>query len=453
MITTLLRVLGVLAALWLAGCSTVRPWVNEPLAGPLAAVDNFSEGERDPSIMMAVMLSGGGARAAAFSYGVLAELQRSRFAWAGRETSLLEKVDLVGGVSGGSIMAAYLAVFGSDGLNQFEQDYLRQDFQDSLISHALRPRNLVSLTSPWFGRSQLLAERLDTLYQGATFGSLPHRPGHPDLLITATDMSLGTGFEFTRDQFDLICSDLKSVPVSFAVAASSAVPLLLSPVTVRNYAGNCPAPAANDGGKGDYRARLYSEQAQSYLNAQRRPYIHLVDGGLSDNLGVRRLLDNALAGGGLGQTLQKSGVPAGSVHKLVLISVNSERDPSSNIDMSDRIPGVAEVLDTLLFGTGARATKETQEFLADITRQWKAELAQRQDGSVDVFSPDAQVHVIQVNLRDAPDPLRRRELLQVPTAFSIAPKDVNQLIEAGGAILRESPEFKALLRSLSDAPR
>jgi NTE family protein len=145
MITTLLRVLGVLAALWLAGCSTVRPWVNEPLAGPLAAVDNFSEGERDPSIMMAVMLSGGGARAAAFSYGVLAELQRSRFAWAGRETSLLEKVDLVGGVSGGSIVAAYLAVFGSDGLNKFEQDYLRQDFQDSLISHALRPRNLVSL--------------------------------------------------------------------------------------------------------------------------------------------------------------------------------------------------------------------------------------------------------------------------------------------------------------------
>ena len=72
---------------------------------------------------------------------------------------------------------------------------------------------------------------------------------------------------------------------------------------------------------------------------------------------------------------------------------------------------------------------------------------------MDVFSPDAQVHVSQVNLRDAPDPLRRRELLQVPTAFSIAPKDVNQLIEAGGAILRESPEFKALLRSLSDAPR
>jgi NTE family protein len=453
MLTALLRVLGVLAALWLAGCSTVRPWVNEPLAEASATTDGFADGERDPSILMAVMLSGGGARAAAFSYGVLSELQRSRVTWAGHETSLLEKVNLVGGVSGGSIMAAYFSVFGSDGLNQFEQDYLRQDFQDSLISHALRPGNLVSLTSPWFGRSHLLAERLDTLYQGATFGSLKHRPGHPELLITATDMSLGTGFEFTRDQFDLICSNLKSVPISFAVAASSAVPLVLSPVTLRNFAGNCPAPETNDGGKGDYRARLYSEQAQSYLNVRSRPYIHLVDGGLSDNLGVRRLLDNALAGGGLRHTLQKSGIQPGSVRKLVLISVNSERDPSSNIDMSDRIPGMADVLDTLLFGTGARATKETQEFLADVTRQWKAELARRQDGSKDVFAQDAQVHVIQVNLRDAPDPLRRRELLQVPTAFSIPKKDVNQLIEAGGTILRESPEFKALLLSLRDASR
>jgi NTE family protein len=231
------------------------------------------------------------------------------------------------------------------------------------------------------------------------------------------------------------------------------VPLLLSPVTVRNFAGSCPAPAANDGVKDDYRARLYSEQAQSYLDARNRPYIHLVDGGLSDNLGVRRLLDSALAGGGLRHTLKKSGIQPGSVRKLVLISVNSERDPSSNIDMSDRIPGMAEVLDTLLFGTGARATKETQEFLADITRQWKAELAQRQGGSKDVFVQDAQVHVIQVNLRDAPDPLRRRELLQVPTAFSISKKDVNQLIDAGGTILRESPEFQALMRSLSGTPR
>ena len=446
--------LAMLWALLLAGCSSARPWINAPLqAVAPPAAETWADGGRDPSILMAVMFSGGGARAAAFGYGVLSELQQSRFHVAGRDTDLLAEVDLAGGVSGGSIMAAYLSTFGSAGLARFEADYLRQNFQDSLISHAMRPGNLVALTSPWFGRSHLLAERLDTLYQGATFGDLARRPGHPELLITATDMSLGTGFECTRDQFDLICSDLSSVPVSFAVTASSAVPILLSPVTLRNYAGTCQPPGEQDETWSDYRARLYREQARSYLDVQNRPYIHLVDGGLSDNLGVRRLLDNALAGGGLRSALRRSGVLPGTIRKLVLISVNSERDPSNNIDMSDRLPGMAQVLDTLLFGAGARATKETQEFLADVTRQWRAEVMQRHDGREDVFAPDAQVHVIQVNLRDAPESLRRRELMQVPTAFSISQQDVTQLIEAGRTILRESPEFKALVRSLAQDAR
>ncbi|MDZ7919391.1 patatin-like phospholipase family protein [Rhodoferax sp.] len=410
--------------------------------------------ERDPSILMAVIFSGGGARAAAFGYGVLSELQASRFVWKGQESNLLQKVDLVGGVSGGSIMAAYLATYGEKGLGRFEHEYLRRDFQDSLLNYALRPGNLVSLTSPWFGRSHLLAERLDALYQSATFGDLARRPGHPELLITATDMSLGTGFDFSKSQFDLICSKLEDVPVSFAVAASSAVPLLLSPVTLRNFAGQCPPPAQQGDAWDDYRTRLYRDQARSYLDSKNRPYIHLVDGGLSDNLGVRRMLDSALADGGLRPTLLRTGIAPGTIRKLVLISVNSERDPSANIDMSDRLPGTAEVLDTLLFGAGARATKETQEFLADLTRQWKSELAQRYHGGQDVFAPDAQVHVIQVNLRDAPDVVQRRKLLQVPTALSISDQDVTQLIGAGRTILSESPEFKNLMQALrQDAPR
>ena len=47
----------------------------------------------------------------------------------------------------------------------------------------------------------------------------------------------------------------------------------------------------------------------------------------------------------------------------------------------------------------------------------------------------------------APD-LSRRRLLQVPTAFSIAHEEVTDLIEAGGSVLRHSPEFRALVQSL-----
>jgi NTE family protein len=192
---------------------------------------------------------------------------------------------------------------------------------------------------------------------------------------------------------------------------------------------------------------MYRSQAKSYLDAKRRPYIHLVDGGLADNLGVRRLLDRALAGGGLRRSLSDAGLPPGSIRKLVLVTVNSERDPANNIDADDQVPSLAQVGDALLFGTGSRATIETQEFLADITRQWRADLkTHRGDGS-DAFAADAEIHVVAVNLRDAKGDMRR-ELLQTPTAFSISGSEVTQLIEAGRDVLRRSSEFQTLVRSL-----
>jgi len=399
-----------------------------------------------------VTLSGGGARAAAFGFGVLTEMQNTVFEWNGRRTTLLDATDVVSGVSGGSIVAAYYAAHGIEGLPRFEHEFLRQNFQNSLITQALRPGNLVDLTSPWFGRTHLLARRLDELYAGKTFGDVEKRPRHPQLFITATDMSLGTGFEFTWEQFALICSDLRSVPLSFAVAASSAVPLLLSPMTLKNHADQCTGrPAGTHLARAtasDYRSRLYRVNEQSYLDAKRKPYIHLVDGGLSDNLGVQRLLDRALAGGGLRESFSEVGIPPGSIRKLVLITVNAERDPSFNIDTSDKVPDMLQVVDSLLFGTGARATRETQEYLRDITEQWRKTLAEHPHSGGDVFAPNAEIHVVPVNLRDSPDDVARPRLLQIPTAFSIEQHEVTDLIEAGGSVLRHSPEFRALVKSL-----
>ena len=198
----------------------------------------------------------------------------------------------------------------------------------------------------------------------------------------------------------------------------------------------------------DYRSRLYRAQESSYLDAKTRPYIHLVDGGLVDNLGVRRLLDRTLAGGGLRSSFREVGIPTGSIRRVVLITVNSERDPSANVNASDKVPGMAAVVDALVFGAGARATTETQEFLADLTRQWKEELRTGSGRGADAFARDAEIHVIQVNLRDAPESAGRRQLLQIPTALSISGDEVDNLIEAGGSILRNSPEFKALQKSL-----
>jgi len=446
----------VLSLLLLSACSSVRPWINAPMASEQLQAAHINE-TRDPSLVMAVTISGGGARAAAFGYGVLRALDEVRFDWNGKPLTLLDATDLISGVSGGSIVSAYYAAFGREGLPRFEADFLRQNFQGGLISLLLRPASLHELSSPWFGRSNLLQRQLDVLYRGMTFADLNARPRHPQLIVTATDLTRGNGFEFTWDQFALICSDLGQVPLSFAVAASSAVPIALSPLTVKNYASQCPADvaqsvahtaAAGASGVADYRQRMYRAQINEYLDSSARPYIHLVDGGLADNLGVQRLLDRALMSGGLRDTFREVAVPPGSVRKVVLVVVNAERDPSRNLDLSDEVPGVFDVADALLFGTGARATHETQEYLRDVMRAWGQEVQDRGRGTgADVFAQGAEIHVITVNLRDAPVHQRRR-LLQVQTAFSLPGQEVSELIEAGGQVLRDSADFQRLVRSL-----
>ncbi len=443
-------------ALLLGGCSTARPWINQPIRpdspAPAALVRPADDG-RPPAIIGAVALSGGGARAAAFGLGVLKELKGTGFDWEGRPTTLMDEMGLVSGVSGGSVLASYYAAFGDETFTRFESDFLLQDFQAGLIAHAFSPRSLYRIGSPWYGRSNVLAEKLDKLYRGKTFADLQARHGGPRLLVTATDLTTGAPFEFTPEQFALICSDLNSVPLSLAVAASSSVPLLLSPVTVRNYAGNCAQSlqvTAAAHGQDNLQARLLHASVQSYLDAEERPYLHLVDGGLIDNLGVRGLLVRATAGGTLDASFQH--LPHASVHKIVLISVNSERDIGERIDRSERVPGVSQVLNALVFGAGSRATGETLAAMSDNSARWRQELEATRGKADSPFAADAELYIISVSLRDVQDAAARSALLQVPTALTILPWQVSQLQEAGRAALRASPEYQRLRASLRQAP-
>jgi NTE family protein len=445
------------AAVLLSACSTVRPWINQPLdaasavpAAPMTApvVDARAPA---PSIVAAVTLSGGGARAAAFGLGVLEELKATQFELDGRPTTLLDEVGLISGVSGGSILAGYYAAFGDEVFTRFEREFLLVNFQSSLIQDiVLTPRTVYQLSSPWYGRSNALARRLDTVFRGRRFGDLRAQHSSRRLLVTATDLTTGAPFEFTPEQFALICSDLDSVPLSFAVAASSSVPLLLSPMTLRNYAGSCQSPAPLDGGHEadlNLSARLLQIIAGSYRNAEERPYIHLVDGGIVDNLGVRSLLERTVAAGSLGASF--SGRPPGSVRNIVLFSVNSERDTTDRIDKSDRVPSTSQVLDSLVFGAGSRMTTETTAMMSDVARRLSGELQAARSLPGSPFAADAEIHVINLSLHDLHDASLRHAVLRVPTALTILPGQVSELRAAGRLALRESAAFQQLRRSLN----
>jgi NTE family protein len=446
----------VVAVAVLTGCSTYRPWINEglPAVGGALPVAPSPPPRALPPVVAAITLSGGGARAAAFGLGVLREMKATGFNLDGRPTTLLDQVALVSGVSGGSILAAHYAAFGDETLTRFEPDFLLVPFEAGLIRQAFAPQRLYRLTSPWYGRSHILAQRLDELYLGRTFGDLQARPGAPELLVTATDLTTGAPFDFTPEQFGLICSDLDRTPLSFAIAASSAVPILLSPMTLQNHAGECtsaPQPFPMAAGAADYRTRMLALSADSYRDAKVRPFIHLVDGGVSDNTGARLMLDRLLAGGSIASSFP--GVAPGSIRRMILITVNSERDLAERIDASDRVPSTGQVVETLVFGAGARETQVTLAMLNDDTRRWQEELLRTRGKPGSPFAADAELHIVSVSLHDVPDDKIRHSLLRVPTAFTIEASDVQALQKAGAAALRESPAFNRLKAGLTGLDR
>ncbi|MGJ7510292.1 patatin-like phospholipase family protein [Variovorax sp. GT1P44] len=372
-----------------------------------------------------------------------------RQAISGGETTLLDEVGVVSAVSGGSILAAYYAAFGDEVFTRFEQDFLLVNFQSGLIRQALSPVSTYRLTSPWWGRTEFLADRLDAVFRGTTFGDLRQRRPWPRLLVTATDLTTGVPFEFTPEQFALICSELESVPLSFAVAASSAVPILLSPVTVRNYGGSCTQSQEPETGmshEGNLSARVLHRIAESYRNAKKRPYIHLVDGGVADNLGVRSLMDRTVASGSLLDTFR--GMPFASVHTIVLVTVNSERGVATDIAISDRVPSTGQVIQTMVFGTGSRFSEETTEMVKDAVRRLEGELREARGRADSPFAADAEIYLVNVSLHDLKDSRLRQLLLDVPTAFEILPAHARELQAAGRQVLRENPEFQRLRRSL-----
>ena len=191
--------------------------------------------------------------------------------------------------------------------------------------------------------------------------------------------------------------------------------------------------------------------AQSYLDAAKRPYIHLVDGGLNDNLGIRRLLDRLVAGGSLSTPFR--GAAPGSISKVVFIAVNSERDPEESIDQSDRVPTIGQVVDSLLFGYGGQLTKVTLAIMSDDGARWRRELAEQRGTPGSPFAADAELHAINISLHDVEDSGLRHMILTVPTAFTIDREQVHHLIEAGREALRQSPEFKRLRGSLTGSIR
>src|SRR4029434_9450343 len=132
---------------------------------------------QEQELFVILAFSGGGTRAAAFSYGILEGLRAVRYQQAsGADRTLLDDVDVISSVSGGSFTAAHYALFGTDGFKAFEDDFLYRNIQGKLMWKMLAPWNWFRLMRSDYIRIDMAAELYDDdVFHGATFGTLLER--------------------------------------------------------------------------------------------------------------------------------------------------------------------------------------------------------------------------------------------------------------------------------------
>jgi NTE family protein len=418
--------------------------------------------EPGDTLFMHLSLSGGGMRAAAFGFGVLEALRDTAIVWDGRPQRLIDQLDIMSALSGGSILAAWYALRGVDGLADFEARFLNASLQQELEVAVLTPRSLWRIQSPRFGRGDLLAEQLDErLFEGATFADLSRRLRKPFVVIYASDMFNGSRFEFVQDQFDYLCSDLDGVPLARAVAASSAVPMLLSPITLWNHScasPDCGDPPLRHEGRhatSSDAAALRRTELESFRARDRegllRPYVHLLDGGLSDNVGARGPMEYVGRFGSVIEGARAHGYRG--VKHAVFIVVNAETSARAAGDHSPDVPGPLRTALALADIPINRNSALTLAHQRAMLQAWEAEVhAAHARGDFEVYAQGAHFHLVEINLADVADLALRERLLSVPTTLQLPAADVDALRRAGASALRRSSAFRRLLIDLEHRP-
>ncbi len=429
----------------ISGCSSFGTVSNAPKppipTEPPYSIQSKMSQKPLGKVTLMLAFSGGGSRAAALAYGVLQELRDSEIQHNGQTVRLLDEVDVISSVSGGSFTAAYYGLHGDKTFEQFEQVFLRKDITGLLVESVFNP-------SQWFSdkaRTDRAVEFYEkAVFKGATFGDLQNKPT-PLIVINASDLGHGTRFSFTQEYFDLLCADLTHFPIARAVTASSSVPVIFSPVVLENYR-HCKAknhslltdPEQNL--LASYEMAAAKKDLMNYVRTDNKlRYIHLVDGGITDNLGLRAIYEVLELAGGAKQILTKlKKQPAGH---FAVIAVNASTHSNPDIGLTNKVPDVETTINAVSDIQMHRYNAATIQLFQQGMTRWSKALSSPQKTVTPYF--------IEVSFQNLKEPQALEFFNRIPTSFALKQSEIDELIKAGRTLLRNHPVYQDLLHNLN----
>ncbi len=462
-----LGVLILAGAFALAGCASVHniplnvPSANPFAATPADAAEAVAGGKQSDTAAIGLAFSGGGTRAAAFAYGVLAELARTP-SRDRRHHDLLEHIGIVSGVSGGSVTAAYFGLRGRAGLSDFRERFLVQNLMTQLDTNI----DLINLGRALGGGINTDTRLRDwfnaNLFDNATFGDLLARK-RPMVLINATDVYSRTPFIFTPQTFAAFCSDLNEYPVASAVSASAAVPGVFAPVIIQTYPGQCTTPLpewVTRALKNPVASPLLSAYAKALERDHKGAvkYIKLFDGGLVDNFGLS----------GLTIARESEATPYGplrpreavNLRRMLFLVVDAGRGPEGKWAQTLEGPNGAQLISAVVSAaidantqTSYTAFQATMQNWRDKMVRWRcglkpAQVARLRGGRRGRWNcRDLKIIVGRIAF-DQLDAARAKRLNAIPTSFSLPAATIDELTQAASDAMKINPAYKQFLKQM-----
>ena len=425
-----------------------------PLTAPVLApgVDANSD-----KLFVVVTFSGGGKRAAAFSYGVLEALRDVKVTTPdGEQHTLLDEVDLISAISGGAFTAAYYAMNGKETFDSYAPRFLNHDTEKDLWNKILKPSSWPRLAKTLVSRSDLEVEYFDQeLFNGATVYDIMTRS--PRVIITATDLVRAKPFTYTREQLNGICVDPKSIPLARAVFSSAATPIYFAPLVMRTFAGDCgyqPPASVLDGESADdaYR-RERAERLQTFLDP-RYPFLHLADGALADNLGARAILDEVALGDNVTDALRRNGYSR--ARRMLFIVVDARTGFDRKYARRPEPLGIKKVMDAVVSVTFNRYSFETMNLMRARVKRWETEVRSTRCKTA-IAIPDCEkfdVDLVELSFDRVRDADEREYLDRVPTTFTLSSEQIIRVRRAAHLLVDESAELRTFLeQSARSAPK
>jgi len=404
------------------------------------------EGNSD-KLFVVLTFSGGGKRAAAFSYGVLEALRDIRVTTAdGDRRALLDEIDLISAVSGGAFTAAYYALHGHETFESYAPRFLNHDTEKDLWHKVLAPASWGRLARDEVSRSDLEVEYFDReLFRGASVYDVMTRS--PRVIITATDLVRAKPFSFTREQLNGVCVDPRSVPVARAVFASAATPIYFAPLVMQTFAGRCGYQPPEIAGVpldsiDDVYRRERAERLLSFLDSEHYPYLHLADGAFADNLGARAILDEVALGDNVTDALRRNGFAR--ARRMLFVVVDARTGFDRRYAQVREPLGIKKVMDAVVSATFNRYSFETMNLMRQRVKRWENEVRSTRCKSSLVI-PDCEkfdIDLVELSFDRVKDPVEHQYLDRIPTAFTLSSEEIIRLRRAAHLLVEESPEMR-----------